>query len=83
MKVLAPPSHGEVSSSKGQTYPNFNKDNVRYVCNAKLVGSTQIFYQSAVDFHGKGAFTIEIRFPTAKLASSATRLMSSSKNVGC
>jgi hypothetical protein len=77
MKVLTPPSHGEISSSKGQTYPNFNKDNVRYVCNARLVGSTQIFYQSAPDFHGKDALTIEIRFP----ATSEARIVSYSVDV--
>ena len=77
MKVLAPPSHGEVSSSKGQTYPNFNKDNVRNVCDAKLVGSTQIFYQSAPDYHGKDSFTIEIRFP----ATSEARIVSHSVDV--
>jgi hypothetical protein len=72
MKVLTPPNHGEVSSSKGQTYPNFNKDNVRNACDAKLIGSTQIFYQSVPDFHGKDAFTIEIRFP----ATSEARIVS-------
>ncbi len=77
MKVLAPPSHGDVSSSQGQTYPNFNKDNMRNVCNAKLVGSTQIFYQSAPDFHGNDSFTIEIRFP----ATSEARIVSYSVDV--
>ena len=65
--VVRAASHGAVSSAPGVDYPNFPRDNVRYECNRKLVPSTQVFYQSSPDFHGKDTFTIEVRFPDSSL----------------
>ena len=69
--VVKAASHGAVSSAKGEDYPNFARDNVRYECNRKLIGSTQVFYQSNPDFHGKDSFAIEVRFPNSNLRSVA------------
>jgi hypothetical protein len=63
ISVVKAPGNGTVSTEKGQNYPNFPVDNVRHDCNRKLVGSTQVFYQSNAGFHGKDALTIRIRFP--------------------
>lgn len=65
--VIKAASHGTVSSAPGEDYPNFVKDNVRYDCNRKRVPSTQVFYQSNANYHGKDSFTIEVRFPGSHL----------------
>ena len=53
------------ADAQGQDYPSFSRDNVRWECNRKLLGSTQVFYESAPGFHGKDSVSIEVRFPSA------------------
>ena len=67
IKILKGPSHGDVSLDKGETYPCFGKDNVRYECNKKKIASSQVLYRSNPGFHGKDAFTIQVRFVNSSL----------------
>jgi hypothetical protein len=67
IKILRMPGHGAVAVENGETYPNFSKDNVRYECNKKKISSSQVLYESALGFHGKDSFTIQVRFVTSNL----------------
>jgi|HubBroStandDraft_1064217.scaffolds.fasta_scaffold00992_15 hypothetical protein len=61
--VSKAPNHGSLSDEKGEDYPDFGKDNLRYGCNRTLVQGIHISYQSEPNFHGKDSFVIEERFP--------------------
>lgn len=61
--VARAPTHGTVTFGKGEDYPDYPVANVRHVCNDKLLGSIQVFYQSNQSFQGEDTFSIEIRFP--------------------
>jgi hypothetical protein len=63
--VVSAPNHGKVSSDRGQDYPSFTKDNVRWDCDKQLVPSTQVFYESEPGFVGKDSFSITIRFASS------------------
>ena len=67
VRVLRAPRRGDVSVEKGEDYPTFPKENVRWDCNRKLTGSTRVFYQSKPGFHGNDSFYIEVRFPDATI----------------
>jgi len=67
IRVVRAPDHGSVSTGKGDDYPNFARDNVRYDCNRRLVGSTEVFYASNPDFHGKDSFVIAVTFANGTL----------------
>lgn len=62
--IVVPPKHGVASVDHGEDYPDFERDNVRYYCNSRLVPVTQIKYQSAPDFHGTDFFTVKIIHPS-------------------
>jgi hypothetical protein len=66
VRVQQPPLHGTITTAIGQDYPNYSQDNPRYPCNATLVGSRQVFYQSAPDFHGNDSFIIDVRYPSSR-----------------
>jgi hypothetical protein len=67
IKILQAPAHGTVAVDKGEAFPSFAKDNVRYECNKKKVASSQLFYESRPGFHGKDSFTIQVRFVNSNL----------------
>ena len=67
IKIMHAPTHGTVSVDKGEAFPAFPKDNVRYECNKKKVASSQLFYESSPGFHGKDTFTIQVRFVNSNL----------------
>lgn len=67
VRIRKAPVRGKVSIEKGEGYPTFAKDNVRWDCNRKLVGSTQVYYQSNSEFHGNDSFTIEVWFPDSTI----------------
>jgi hypothetical protein len=60
LTVVNGPGHGKVTTQPGTTYPNFPKENVRFVCNRQAVPSVDVMYQSDADFHGKDVFTLEV-----------------------
>lgn len=62
--VVKAPSHGTVTAEKGEDYPEYGATNVRHDCNRKLMGSTQLFYQSNAAYQGEDSFSIEVRWPT-------------------
>ncbi len=62
IKFLAMPSHGTAVAARGEVYPGFPKDNVRYECNRSKVPSSQVLYESQAGFHGHDSFTVEVRF---------------------
>jgi hypothetical protein len=61
--IVSAPSHGNVTFEKHDDYPNFGRDNVRWECDKKLVGTMQVFYESKPDFHGHDTFTLKVIFP--------------------
>lgn len=65
--VVKVPGHGSVTVDRGQDYPSYETTNVRHECDRRLLGSTQLFYQSEANFRGTDAFSIEIRFPDNNL----------------
>ena len=67
IKVIRGPAHGTVEVEHGETYPGFNKDNVRYECNKSKVASSQVSYQSVAGYHGKDSFEIQVRFVNSTL----------------
>jgi hypothetical protein len=67
VKVVRAPKSGDVSIEKGEDYPTFPKGNVRWDCDRALAGSTRVFYQSKPGFHGNDTFSIEVRFPDARI----------------
>jgi hypothetical protein len=67
VNVLKTPGHGTAAVEKGEVYPNFSKDNVRYECNKNKVASTQVFYESYAGFHGRDSFTVQVRFVNSSL----------------
>ena len=64
LRVTAPPSHGKVEFKHGKDYPYFEKDNVRVVCNKKLVESTLIWYRPDVGYAGSDSLSISVLFPS-------------------
>ena len=52
VRVLTPPSHGTLRVARGETYPQYSKDNVRQVCDTQKVPATLIYYQSTLGFTG-------------------------------
>ncbi len=67
IRILKSPGHGALEIKKGEVYPNFAKDNVRYECNKDKVASSQVLYESTSGFHGKDFFTIQVRFVNSNL----------------
>jgi hypothetical protein len=67
IKVLRAPGHGTVTLGKGEAYPSFAKDNVRYDCNKKKVATSEVSYQSAAGYRGKDSFTIQVRYFNSSL----------------
>ena len=63
VRVQQSPVHGTISTAVGEDYPDYPHDNPRYACNATLVGSRQLFYQSAPDYHGNDSLIIDVRYP--------------------
>ena len=64
IRVVRSAHHGNVTFEKSQDYPGFSRDNVRWECNKKLLGSTRVFYESNPDFHGNDSVSIEVLFPS-------------------
>jgi len=58
--VTSAPSHGKVTSRQANNYPSYARENVRFDCNKKLVGGTDLLYQSNVNFQGHDEFSIEV-----------------------
>ncbi len=52
LKVVKPPDHGQIWIEQGTVFPNYDKDNVRSVCNGKAAPATVVYYQSDADFTG-------------------------------
>ncbi len=67
IKVIRMAGHGTVTVENGETYPNFSKDNVRYDCNKRKVATSQVVYESVGGFHGRDAFTIQVRYSNSNL----------------
>lgn len=67
IKILHFPGHGTVAAEKGEVYPTFAKDNVRYECNKAKVASSRVLYKSNPEFHGNDSFTIQVRFENSTL----------------
>jgi hypothetical protein len=63
VRVRQPPVHGAISTAVGEDYPDYPQGNPRYACNSAVVGSQQLFYQSAPDFHGDDSVVVDVRFP--------------------
>jgi hypothetical protein len=68
--VVTPPQHGSMGSEKGNDYPSFKKDNVRWICDSKLLPTTEVFYQSSPGYHGADSFKIKVVFPDASVMTS-------------
>lgn len=61
--VTTAPLHGSARAEIRDDYPNYPPSNVRFRCNRKLTGSSQIFYESYPNYHGRDSFTIKVVFP--------------------
>ncbi len=44
--------------TQGENYPNFASADAHFNCDRKLVGGTEIRYQSRAGFHGTNSFTV-------------------------
>jgi hypothetical protein len=62
------PQNGELAAKKGHDHPKFPSDSIFAKCNAKLVPSTQLYYQSTRGYVGADALTVEIIQPTGDKA---------------
>jgi len=62
VRVVTPPAHGRLSTEQGQDYPAYNKDNIRFACDAKKVPATLLFYTSDPGYAGVDSATVEAVF---------------------
>lgn len=57
--VVLPPEHGEVMIENGETFPYFERDNVRARCNDRKVPAILIHYQSEAGFTGADRMVLD------------------------
>ena len=62
VRVVTPPTHGTITSEKGETFPNFPDGNVRKVCNKQQVPATWISYESHPGFVGSDSLVVDVGF---------------------
>ena len=63
INVLEPPHGGFLEVLQTKAYPNFNALNTRSRCNTLKLPATEVVYQSAGNFLGPDAVTLEIILP--------------------
>ncbi len=59
LKVAKAPQHGEVSIEQGTALADFEKSDVRNVCNGTSVPATVIYYTSVAGFIGEDSVAFE------------------------
>jgi hypothetical protein len=64
VRLVTKPSNGEVSISKGDTFPTYPKNNVRSACNSKQLPATMLEYKPKEGFRGKDGFAVTVIFPS-------------------
>ena len=65
--VTKAPESGQVTSEKGEAFPSFPKDNIRFACDTKKVASVLLYYASNQGFTGDDTASIDIRFPDGSI----------------
>lgn len=63
VNVLEAPRGGQISTARGQEYPNFPSFNTRSRCNTTRVPAVVVSYQSEAGFRGEDEFAIEYVSP--------------------
>lgn len=58
--VVKPPSNGQVVERQTEAFPNYDRDNPRYSCNAKKVPGIAAYYIAKEGFSGVDRFTFAI-----------------------
>ncbi|KIL98599.1 hypothetical protein CCC_02049 [Paramagnetospirillum magnetotacticum MS-1] len=58
--VMTEPGHGQVIVENGESYPDFNGDNVRVRCNDRKVPAVLVFYQSESGYVGADRMVLDI-----------------------
>ena len=59
MRIITPPTHGELTTEPGVDYPVYRKDNQRYQCNLQKVPVTNVYYKSSPSYVGADTATVE------------------------
>jgi hypothetical protein len=72
VRIITPPSHGELTTERGVDYPVYPKDNQRYQCNLKKVPLTNVYYKSNPGYVGTDTATIEMESPIIAIARTRT-----------
>jgi hypothetical protein len=62
VRVVAPPSNGEIRFEQVKYAVDRKNDNPRFHCNGKLVDGLGVFYKPAADFVGSDKVILEVDF---------------------
>jgi hypothetical protein len=63
IRIVKPPSDGEITTAQGEQPIAFGKDNARAVCNGKMTPAMFVRYQSKPGYVGEDKATIEVVGP--------------------
>lgn len=63
--ITKAPANGTVNVGAGENPPQYPADNPLSSCNQQPVDSAEVYYQSAVNFHGNDAFAIQVRYSSS------------------
>lgn len=72
VQVIAPPTHGTLTTQPGSEYSTFPKDNQRYPCNLQKSPAMDVYYTSAPGFIGADSATIQWTSPVVPTPKTVT-----------
>jgi hypothetical protein len=64
VRIIAPPTHGEVTTDRGVDYTNYPKENQRYQCNLRQSPVSNVYYKSNPGYLGTDTTLIEAVSPS-------------------
>ena len=62
VRIVEPPKHGQLLIERGQSFPDYPQDNVRYKCNSHKVFGTLVSYRGQPGFSGDDETTVEATY---------------------
>jgi hypothetical protein len=69
VRIIKPPTHGELTTELGVGYTNYSKENQRYQCNLRQSPMINVYYKSTFGYLGADSTLIEVTDPLAVASS--------------
>jgi hypothetical protein len=63
IRITKQPEHGTVETAATTSFPNFERENIRYRCNQHKVRGQQVNYKSAEKYIGSDTLDLLVLFP--------------------